>query len=154
MFERTGAKSAGWRIFAVLTFTFAFPILAEGLRFDVGWPMFKSVVGLIGLIGLFTYAYGVRIGPRLFWAGFAVFFSAGLMVKLGQQIGAAWSLPPGVPVPGSHSPAVMGLGLAISLLVCLALFRQSGMFGAKDDEEEPRPRRLRREIVAYGKIFE
>ncbi|MEA3014995.1 MAG: hypothetical protein QOD42_3540 [Sphingomonadales bacterium] len=81
------------------------------------------------------------------------FFSAGLMVKFGQQVGAAWPLPPGVPVPGSHSPAVLGFGLAISLLVCLALFRQSGMFAAKEDDE-PSPPGRRRQIAAYGKVFD
>ena len=150
MFERTEAKSAAWRIFAVFIFTIAFRVVFEGLRFDHGWPLAKSVIGLIALVGLFGYAYGIRIGPRLFWAGFAIFFSIGLMYKVGQQIAAALYWPPGMPVPGRHSPTILGLGVAISLLVCLALFRQSGMFAGG----KPRPPRHSRQAVAYGKVFD
>ena len=83
MFERTEAKSAGWRTFAAITFVIAFPVAVEGLRFDFGWSWAKSVLGLVGLIGLLSYAYGFRLGPRLFWAGFATLFSFGLTSKLG-----------------------------------------------------------------------
>jgi hypothetical protein len=54
--------------------------------------------------------------------------------------------------PGSHSPAVLGFALAISLLVCLALFRQGGLFAGGNDG--PRPPRLSRKAVAYGKVFD
>jgi peptidoglycan/LPS O-acetylase OafA/YrhL len=152
MFERTEAKSAAWRMFAAFSFIVAFPVAVEGLRFEHGWPLAKSVIGLVGLIGLLSYAYGFRLGPRLFWAGFATFFSLGLMFKMGQQIAVALAWPSGMPVTKGHSPAVLAFALAASLFVCLALFRQSGLFAGGDDG--PRPPRLSRKAVAYGKVFD
>lgn len=152
MFERLEAQSAGWRTFAVLTFVVAFPVAVEGLRFASGWPLARSVIGTVGLIGLLSYAYGFRLGPRLFWAGFATVFSFGLMSKIGQQIAIALAWPPGIPAPKGHSPAILAFGLVVALFVCLALFRQSGLFAGGDDE--PRPPRLSRNAVAYGKVFD
>lgn len=152
MFERTEANSAAWRIFATLTFVVAFPVTGEGLRFQHGWTFARSAIGLVGLIGLLSYAYGFRLGPRLFWAGFATFFSFGLMSKMGQQVAIALAWPPGIPAPKGHSPTILAFGLAVSLFVCLALFRQSGLFAGGNDE--PRPPRLSRRAVAYGKVFD
>ncbi|HEV7659489.1 MAG TPA: hypothetical protein VGO55_06545 [Allosphingosinicella sp.] len=152
MFERTEAKFAGWRMFAAFTFVLACPTAIEGLRFAQGWTLARSALGLVGLIGLLSYAYGFRLGPRLFWAGFATLFSFGLMSKMGQQVAIALAWPPGIPAPKGHAPAILALGVAASLFVCLALFRQSGLFAGEDDE--PRPRRLSRRALAYGKVFD
>jgi hypothetical protein len=152
MFERLEAQSAAWRIFAVLTFVLAFAVAVEGLSFASGWTLARSVIGVVGLIGLLSYAYGFRLGPRLFWVGFATFFSFGLMSKIGQQVAIALAWPAGIPGPKGHSPAILAVAVAAALFVCLALFRQSGLFAGEDDA--PRPPRLSRKAVAYGKVFD
>jgi hypothetical protein len=152
MFERTEAKSAAWRMFAIFTFVLACPIAIEGLRFASGWTLARSAIGLVGLIGLLSYAFGFRLGPRLFWAGFATLFSFGLMSKMGQQVAIALAWPAGIPAPKGHSPTILALGLVAALFVCLALFRQSGLFAGEDDE--PRSPRLSRRAVAFGKVFD
>lgn len=152
MFERLEAQSAAWRFFTLFTLAIALRVVFEGLRFDQGWPLARSVIGLVALIGLFGYAYGMRVGPRLFWAGFAIFFSVGMMIKMGEQIAIAGSYLPGMEVPGRHMPVTLGAALAMSLLVCLALFRLGGMLAGGSDG--PPPARLSRKTVAYGTVFD
>jgi hypothetical protein len=124
-----------WRLLAVFLTVMTGPqIVRSVIAMDP--TAFRSWLGLIAISGLLFYAYGFRIGPRLFWAGFSIVFSIGLMISVGGLVGTAFWPPPGVILPRMYNPAVLTVGVVMALPLCLALFRLGGMLEPRGTPRE------------------
>ena len=124
MFERTPVQSPGWRFFAIGLIVVITPLLLMGhSRIDP----FKLAFVLITLVGFSGYAFGFRIGPRPFWALFAVLFPGALLWKLSRSAAPALSNLPNPPPAGSTSLGTLAFALVFFGLVALGLFRHAGL---------------------------
>lgn len=123
MFARTPVQSPLWRIFAIGSIALVAPILLIGYS-RIEW--FRSALAAIALLGLAGYAFGFRVGPRLFWAGFAICFSAVLMFKLGAYASPTLRNLPDLPPNGPGHPITLAVAFVLFTLVSLGLFRLSG----------------------------
>lgn len=151
MLTRTAVQSRPWRFFAIFWIMIAAPLLlAPGS--STGW--LKSSLIAVALVGLAGYAFGFRVGPLFFWRGFAILFSMIMMAWLGARALPALSSFPN-PVPGGGLDAkTFGIGFVFFALLCLALFRHSGLVPAVDRprDEKPVPL-LQRQSVHWSDVL-
>ena len=124
MFARTEVQSRWWRLFAIAAVLFATPIL---LRAGSTTELLRSAAGALALIGITGYAFGFRVGPRLFWRVFSVLFMIGLMLRLGKVAAPTFQSFPDASSGGAHRPLIIALGFALFTAACVALFRHAGL---------------------------
>ncbi|MGJ0237898.1 hypothetical protein ACQEPB_05165 [Novosphingobium fluoreni] len=117
-------KSLGWRIFSVIMLILVVPFETLDLfRSSSTYDMVRHTIDSVAVVGVFGYAFNIRLGPKYIWRIFAAIFAAFCFWLLLQTFSRFWALD--LPSPGEWVVvSVLALGpIAIIVFMMLALFR-------------------------------